>query len=419
MPRLFADLTPLRTIPAYRRVWSALGISNIGQQMAAVAVGFQVYELTKSSFMVGLVGLFQLVPMIGFGLYGGALSDAHDRRTVGTISAIGLWLTSVALAAQALLGVGSVGVLYAIIAVQSAFFAVGSATRQAIIPRIVPAASLPAANALGSMTWSLGFSLGPLLGGLLIGVTGSVTSAYLVDAVAFAVMIWAMMRLPSLPPVRRADEEKPKAGWASVLEGLRFLRGRRNLTMTFYVDLAAMVLASPRALLPAIASQWFGGTTSQIAMTLGLLAGAPAVGALLSSIFSGPLGAIRYQGRVIIIAIVVWGAAISAFGLTRWLPIALLMLAIAGAADNVSAVFRTTILQAATPDEYRGRLQGVFTVVVAGGPKLGDVQSGTVASIVGESTAVVVGGIACIGVVLGLARWRSQFWMYDAHHPVP
>lgn len=419
MPRLLADLTPLRTIPAYRRVWSALSISNIGQQMAAVAVGFQVYELTKSSFMVGLVGLFQLVPMIGFGLYGGALSDAHDRRIVATVSAVGLWLASVALAVQALMGLDSVGVLYAIIAVQSGFYAVGSATRQAITPRIVPTPLLPAANALSSMTWSLGFSLGPLLGGLLIGVTGSVTTAYLVDAVAFAVMIWAMLRLPSLPPLRDPSKPTPKTGWASVADGLRFLRGRRNLTMTFYVDLAAMVLASPRALLPAIASQWFGGSTAQVAMVLGLLSGAPAIGALLSSIFSGPLGGIRYQGRVIIGSIVVWGLAIIAFGLTRWLPVALLLLALAGAADNVSAVFRTTILQAATPDEYRGRLQGVFTVVVAGGPKLGDVEAGTMASLVGESTAVVVGGMACIAVVLGLTRWRRQFWDYDAHHPVP
>lgn len=418
MPRLLADLTPLRTIPAYRRVWSALSISNIGQQMAAVAVGFQVYELTKSSFMVGLVGLFQLVPMIGFGLYGGALSDAHDRRIVATISAVGLWVASVALAVQAVLGLGSVAVLYAIIAVQSGFYAVGSATRQAITPRIVPTHLLPAANALSSMTWSLGFSLGPLLGGLIIGVSGSVTAAYLVDAVAFAVMIWAMLRLPSLPPLRDPNQPKPKTGWASVADGLRFLRGRRNLTMTFYVDLAAMVLASPRALLPAIASQWFGGSTAQVAMILGVLSGAPAIGALLSSIFSGPLGAIRYQGRVIVVAIILWGVAISAFGLTRWLPLAVFLLALAGAADNVSAVFRTTILQAATPDEYRGRLQGVFTVVVAGGPKLGDVQAGTVASIVGESTAVVAGGMACIAVVLGLTRWRRQFWDYDAHHPV-
>ena len=419
MAGLFVDLTPLRASAAYRRLWAAIGISNIGQQMTAVAVGLQVYDLTKSSFMVGLVGLFQLVPLVGFGLYGGMLSDAFDRRKVGVISAIGLWACSALFLAQSMLSLGSVALLYAIVAVQSAFFAVGNPARQAIIPRLVPPELLPAANALSMITWGLGFSLGPLLGGLLVASTGTVASAYAIDVVLFLMVIWAMWRLPALPPIVAKGQEATRAGWAAVLEGLQFLRGKKNLQMTFYEDIIAMVFGMPRALFPAIAALWYGGSTSQVALSLGLLSAAPAVGALLSGVLSGPLGRIRMQGRAIIIAIIVWGAAIAAFGLVRSLPIALLLLAIAGAADNVSAIFRATILQAATPDEYRGRLQGVFTVVVAGGPRLGDVEAGAVAAAFGEAASVVSGGLICIALAAGLARAVPSFWSYDSRHPIP
>jgi MFS family permease len=417
--RLFVDLTPLRASKPYRRLWSAMGISNIGQQMTAVAVGLQVYELTDSSFMVGLVGLFQLVPLVGFGLYGGTLSDAFDRRLVGLISALGLWACSVGFLIQSSLGLESVAVLYGLIAIQSGFFAVGNPARQAIIPRLVGRDLLPAANALGMLTWSVGFTIGPLLGGILVATSGTVTLPYLVDVIGFGVVVWAMWRLPKLPPIIIPGDPVPRAGWAALKEGFVFLKGKRNLQMTFYEDIIAMVFGMPRALFPAIAAQWYGGSIRDVATVLGLLAAAPALGALLSGVFSGPLGRVRWQGRAIVISIIVWGAAIAAFGGVRWLPLALLFLAIAGAADNVSAVFRATILQAATPDEYRGRLQGVFTVVVAGGPRLGDVEAGTVAVMFGETVSVISGGIACVLLAVGLARAVPSFWQYDAHHPVP
>ena len=419
MARLFADLTPLRVSPPYRRLWASLGISNVGQQMTSVAVGLQVYDQTRSSFMVGLVGLFQLVPLVGFGLYGGTLSDAYDRRRVGLITATGLWACSLVFLAQSLANLQSVALLYLIVSVQSAFFAVGNPARQAIIPRLVSAELLPAANALGMVTWNIGFTLGPLMGGLLVAATGTVTTAYAVDVVAFGVVVWAMFRLPSLPPIVVPGRERPRAGWAAVKEGFVFLKGKLNLQMTFYEDIVAMVFGMPRALFPAIAAQWYGGSTREVALILGLLSAAPAFGALISGILSGPLGRVRWQGRAIVGAIVVWGAAITAFGLTRWLPLALFFLALAGAADNVSAVFRSTILQAATPDEYRGRLQGVFTVVVAGGPRLGDVEAGTVAALAGETFSVVSGGLACIALAIGLAAKFPGFLKYDARHPVP
>ena len=419
MARIFADLTPLRVSAPYRRLWAGLGISNVGQQMTSVAVGLQVYDLTKSSFMVGLVGLFQLIPLIGFGLYGGTLSDAFDRRLVGLISALGLWGCSLLFMLQSALSINSVGVLFLVVAVQSAFFAVGNPARQAIIPRLVPKEMLPAANALSMITWNIGFTLGPLIGGLVIAAFGTVSAAYVIDVVAFAIVVWAMWRLPSLPPILIAGEVRPRAGWGAVKEGFVFLKGKRNLQMSFYEDIIAMVFGMPRALFPAIAAQWYGGSMREVATVLGFLAAAPAIGALLSSIFSGPLGAVRAQGRWVIISIVVWGSTIAAFGMVRWLPLALLFLIIAGAADNVSAIFRSTIMQAATPDEYRGRLQGIFTVVVAGGPRLGDVEAGAVAAVAGEAFSVISGGVICVVLALGLGRAMPSFWKYDARHPIP
>ena len=419
MARIFADLSPLRVSAPYRRLFIGLGVSNVGQQMTSVAVGLQVYDLTKSSFMVGLVGLFQLIPLIGFGLYGGTLSDAFDRRLVGLISALGLWGCSVLFMLQSALSINSVGILFLVVAVQSAFFAVGNPARQAIVPRLVPVQMLPAANALSMITWNIGFTVGPLIGGIVIAAFGSVSAAYAIDVVAFAIVVWAMWRLPSLPPILIPGDARPRAGWGAVKEGFVFLKGKRNLQMSFYEDIIAMVFGMPRALFPAIAALWYGGSMREVATVLGFLVAAPAVGALLSSIFSGRLGLVRAQGRWVVISIVVWGSAIAAFGLVRWLPLALLFLIIAGAADNVSAIFRTTILQAATPDEYRGRLQGVFTVVVAGGPRLGDVEAGAVAALAGEAFAVVSGGVACVVLALGLSRAVPSFWRYDARHPIP
>lgn len=417
--RILADLTPLRVSAPYRRLWVGLGVSNIGQQMTAVAVGLQVWDLTHSSLMVGLVGLFQLVPIVVMGLYGGTLSDAHDRRIIGLISALGLWACSFAFLAQSFASAQSVLLLYVIVAVQSGFFAVGNATRQAIIPRLIPVELLPAANALGMITWGLGFSLGPLLGGLIIAATGHVSSAYAADVLAFAIVTWAMLRLPSLPPVMVDGEDRPRAGWAAVREAFTFLRGKFNLQMSFYEDIIAMVFGMPRALFPAIAAHWYGGSIRDVAFVLGLLSAAPAVGAVISAIFSGPLGHVHKQGRAIVIAIVLWGLAITAFGFTRWLPLALVFLALAGAADNVSAVFRATILQAATPDHFRGRLQGVFTAVVAGGPRLGDVEAGVVAAAFGEAFSVISGGIACAVLAVGLAVRRPSFLAYDSRNPIP
>jgi MFS family permease len=416
MPRLLADLTPLRISRDYRRIWSALSISNVGQQMTAVAVGIQVYSITHSSFAVGMVGLFQLVPLIGFGLYGGMLSDVHDRRLLGLVTAVGLMACSVVLFAQSVANVGSVLLLYGVVAVQSAFFAVGNPARASIIPRLVGPELLPAANALGMLAWSVGFTLGPLLGGVLIAATGGVSVAYAVDIVAFTSVVYAMWRLH---PIRPEGETPTRAGWAAVKDGITFLRGKKNLQMSFYVDIAAMVFGMPRALFPAIAAAMYPADPRMAATAVGLLSAAPAIGAAVSGIFSGPLGHVRRQGLAVVLAVFAWGLSIAVFGLVTSLALGCVLLALAGAADNVSAVFRSTILQAATPDEYRGRLQGIFTVVVAGGPRLGDVESGTVAALFGETFSVVSGGLACIAVTVALVAAVPSFLGYDGRHPVP
>ncbi len=408
--RIFADLTPLRTSPDYRRLWCGNTVSWMGQQMTALAVSLQVYALTRSTFAVGLVGLCSLVPLIVFGLYGGAVADTVDRRKLGLASAAGATVLSVALAAAALAGYHHVWLLYSVVALQAVCFAMNSPARSSMIPRLLPTEQLPAANALQSLTTNLGLMGGPMLGGVIVGMWGY-QAAYLIDVVAFTASLYAMWRLPAMRP----DQGAGPARRASVLDGLRFLATRPNLRMTFFSDLAAMVLAQPRALFPAIAALWFGGD----ARTVGLLVAAPAVGAVLGGLFSGWLGGIRRHGLAILLSVASWGAAVAAFGLSRHLWLGLFFLAAAGCADTVSMVFRSTMLQAATPDEMRGRLQGVFIVVVAGGPRLGDFLAGSAADLTSPAAAVVGGGLACVLAVTALGLGRRAFARYDARDPRP
>lgn len=421
VPQLLVDLTPLRTSPDYRRLWAGYTLANVGQQLAIVALGLQVFDLTGSTFAVGLVGLFALVPLVVLGLYGGAIVDAYDRRTVAIVSSSALWAVSLATAAQAWLQLNSVWLLYALTACHSAAYAVNSPARAAIVPRLVPPRLLPAANALQTATFPVGFTVGPVLAGVLVG-EGGYGLAYTVDVVTYTAALWAVMRLPSLPP----EGHVRRAGFASVVEGLRFLRTQPNVRMTFVVDILAMVTAFPRALLPAVAIVVLDGG----ATTVGLLSAAMAVGAGLAGVLSGPLGHVHRQGLAVVWAIAAWGTAIAAFGVVvllasatdpGWwaLPAALVFLVLGGASDAVSAVFRTTILQTATPDAMRGRLQGVFIVVVAGGPRVGDLVMGAAGQAVGEGAAALVGGLLCAGGVLLLGRRNPRFVRYDARRPEP
>lgn len=410
--RLLADITPLRENADFRRLWFGNTISYVGQQMTAMAVALQVYAITGSSFYVGLVGLCSLVPLIVFGLYGGAVADAVDRRRLGLVTAAGSTVLSAALAATALAHLRMVGVLYAIVALQAVCFAMNSPARAAMTPRLLPPEQLPAANALASLAGGVGQMTGPMLGGVFVGLWGY-QAAYLIDAAAFTASLYAMWRMPSMLPgdggPDPAERRRP-----SVVEGLRYLGARPNLRTTFVTDLCAMVLAQPRVLFPAVAGLWYGGGTS----TVGLLAAAPAVGALLGSVFSGWLGRVRRQGFAVLVAVASWGAAIAVFGLTRNLLLGLVFLALAGCADTVSMVFRNTMLQSAAPDDMRGRLQGVFLVVVVGGPRLGDFLAGSAADLFTPTTAVLGGGLACIAAITLIALFQRGFISYDAGRPV-
>jgi MFS family permease len=407
---LTADITPLRESADYRRWWAGITISFTGTQLTQVALPLQVYAISHSSVDVGLIGAVVLVPFAVSGFFGGAIADAVDRRRLTLLTGTALTVVSTLLAVQAALGVHRLWLLYLLAAVQGAFASVDSAARGAMLPRLVRRDMLPAANALGQLGFNGAMTLGPLLAGVLVAAVGF-TWTFALDAASFAAILYALWRLPPMPP----EGGVAKAGVASVLEGLRFLAPRKNLLMTFLVDINAMVFGMPRALFPAIGTTWFHGGAS----TVGLLYAAPPIGAFLGAAVSGWAGRVRRQGLAVLVAVVIWGGSIAAFGLTRTLWLAVVLLAIAGAADMVSAIFRNTILQVATPDVMRGRLQGVFIVVVAGGPRLGDVESGTVAGAFGLATSVISGGLACIaGVALLAARYPS-FAGYDARDPVP
>ena len=399
------DLTPLRVSQPYRRLLLGDAVSVIGTQVTAVAVMLQVYALTGSAAAVGLVGLSGLVPLVVFGLYGGAIADALDRRRLVLVTTGGQLVLAAVLVAQAALDLERVWLLYAVVALQSGLFAIDSPARQAFVPRLLAVELLPSANALKQVEFNLAVTLGPLLAGVLVARYGY-QSAYALDVVTFAVALLAVRGLPPMPPVGGGR----RAGTASVLEGLAFLRTRQVLLMTFVVDLVAMVFAMPRALFPALADEVFGGG----AQTAGLLYSSLAAGALLGVLFSGWFSRVHRHGVAVLAAIALWGLSITLFGTTDVLWLGLLCLAAAGAADMVSAVFRTAILQAAAPDEMRGRLGGVFIVVVAGGPRLGDARAGGGAELVGLQGASVTGGLAVVATIAVVAATARSLRAYDA-----
>ncbi|MGH3379949.1 MAG: MFS transporter [Actinoallomurus sp.] len=393
--RAAIDTRPLR-LPAFRRLWIGQAVSFTGFQLTSVAISVQVYDLTKSSLWVGLLGPANLIPLIVFGLWGGAVADAMDRRRLLVMASLVTWVSTLGLLGQALLHADSVWLIIGLVVVQSVGFAVSSPTRSAVIPRLLSRSLVPAANTLNFTASQVATFVGPVLAGVVIG-HGGYAVAYGIDAVLFTVGLYAALRLPSLPPI---GGEIRRPGMRSVIEGLRFLATRPVLMMSFVVDIIAMGVGMPRALFPEVAATRFGGETA-----VGWLVAAIAIGAVAGGLASGWIGRIQRQGIALIVVIAVWGLGVAAAGLAGSLWLAVLLLAVGGAADLVSAVFRQTILQTYAPDEMRGRLQGVFTVVVAGGPRLGDLRAGVTASVVGATASWTGGGLVCavLVVVIGLA----------------
>ncbi|POX46097.1 MFS transporter [Streptomyces sp. Ru71] len=391
------DTRPLRR-PAYRRLWSSTVVTAVGSQLTAVAVPKQIYDITGSSAWVGYAGLAGLVPMVVFARWGGAVADTVDRRKLLLVTNTGIAVTSVLFWVQAATGLDSVAVLMTLLAAQQAFFGLNAPARNASIARLVPAGELAAANALGSTVTQTGLVAGPLLAGALIPVIG-LPELYLMDALALCVTLWAVFRLPALPPLGRSAARR--AGLRQIAEGFRYISGHKVLLLSFLADIVAMVLGMPRALFPQLAAQTYAPYGEGLA--LGLLFAAIPIGAVLGGLFSGTFSRARRHGWMVIGAVVAWGAAITGFGLSGSLWLAVVFLAAAGVADMVSMVFRGAILLSAATDEMRGRMQGVFTVVVAGGPRLADVLHGTAGSAFGPRTAVAGGGLLVITVMLLLA----------------
>jgi MFS family permease len=396
--RVLVDGTPLRESRDFRLLYLGQLVSATGSQFTLVAAPIQIFQLTGSSLAVGLLGLAQLVPLVLGSLVGGALADAHDRRRLLLLAQVLLGVTSLALAINALSPSPRVGLIYVLTGLQAGFTGLDLPTRTAALPTLVRREILASALALNQLLWQACQVVGPAVAGVLIARV-SVTATYAADAATFVVGAAFVLAVRPLLP----EGGGTRASGSSILEGLRYLRGKRALQGTFVVDINAMVFGMPRAVFPEIGLVTFGS-----AEVAGLLYSAPAAGALIGAATSGWLQRIERQGRAIVISVIVWGASIALFGLTSWLPAALFLLALAGAADLVSAVFRNAVLQMTVPDRLRGRLSAIFISVVAGGPRLGDLEAGAAAALVGPQISVVTGGVACIAGALVVARTMPE-----------
>jgi MFS family permease len=421
---LLADTRPLQ-VPAFRRLWTANIVTVIGAQLTVVAVPAQIYAQTGSSAYVGLTGVFGLVPLVVFGLYGGALADVFDRRTILIVSTLGLIGTSALFWLQAAGGGIGVWSLLCLFAVQQAFFAVNQPTRSAVLPKLLPPELLPSANSLNMTVMQAGAIAGPLAAGVLIPVVG-LEWLYFVDTLTLFATLSAVVRLPRLP-VLSAPSGAP--GLRSVVDGFTYLRHQPVLLMSFVVDIIAMVFGMPRALFPEIADTDFGGP-SEGGLVFALLFAAIPTGAVVGGVLSGWVSRVERHGRAVIICILVWGLAMVGFGaavglaglrgdgwLHLMLGVALAMLVIGGAADMASAAFRMSMLQSAVNDDVRGRLQGIFIVVVAGGPRVADTAHGAAAAAVGTAAAAAGGGVLVVVGTVVAALAVPSFVRYRVTRP--
>ncbi len=391
--RLLADITPLRESRQFRLLFIGRTISVAGSQFTVVAAPVQVYDITGSTLMVGLLGLAQLPPLLFASFLGGTLADAFDRRRILLVTQVLLALASVGLAVNAALSEPHLWVIFVLTSVIAALSGIDAPTRTASTPSLVPAAQLPAALALGQISFQVAMVVGPAIAGLVI--ASSVSVAYWVDVATFgAATIALLMMTPMIP----AGGGTPP-GWRSAMVGWRYLRSKPAVEGAFVIDLDAMVFGMPRTLFPELALRVFNQPGA-----VGLLYAAPAAGALIGAATSGWIGQIDRQGRGVILAVILWGGSIAAFGFSPWMWMAVVLLAVAGWADVVSAVMRNTIIQLSVPDRLRGRLSALHIANVTGGPRLGDVESGVVAQATNVRVSAWSGGLACILGVGFVAR---------------
>ncbi|HZB22860.1 MAG TPA: MFS transporter [Gaiellaceae bacterium] len=396
------DTRPLRSSQAFRRLWFGTGISAIGSQITTVAIPIQVYAETKSTFLVGLLGLAALVPLLTVSLVAGAIADAVDRRRLLLLSDVALALVTVLLIGNAMLDDPNVPALFVLEGLATAAYAFQRPARNALTPKLVRDDELLAAIAVEDVVFNLSRVAGPALAGLLIAVFGF-AGAYAFDLATFAASLVSIWLLPRFGPIEGADRPSLR----SIAEGFRFVRKKPALLGIFTVDTNAMIFGMPSALFPAFAEDLGGGDA-----IVGLLYAAPSAGAFLASVVSGWMTRVDRQGLGVCVAAAAWGIAIGAVGLVTTLPLALFFLACAGAADFISAVLRSTIMLQATPDAMRGRMSGIELAQVAGAPALGNLEAGVVASLVGLRFSIVSGGIATVVGTVAIAAALPAFRRY-------
>lgn len=397
------DVTPLREAPGFRWLFFGYFFVQAGRQLTIVAVPFQIFDITGSTLAVGLLGLAQLIPLLLLSIVGGALADAIDRRKILVLSPIVLALTSAGLMWNALADTPLLWPLFVLSAINAGVSAVDGPARQAMVPSLVGKRLLPSALAINQTLINVAKAALPALGGLLIATAG-LPFTFGVETACFLLATLLMRGLPVMT-LRGGGR---RLEMSSVVEGFKFLKDMRLIQAAMVIDLNAMVFGMPTALFPAMGTEVFGGD----AFTVGLLYAAPGAGALLGALTSGWVAAIRRQGRAVVLAVVGWGVAIAVFGLSSSLWVGLTMLALAGAADVVSAIFRNTIIQLTTPDELRGRVSSMHLAVVTGGPRLGDLEAGVVAALTSVRFSVISGGVACVLGALAVARWAPGFLRY-------
>jgi MFS family permease len=405
------DVTPLRISRDFRHLFVGRSVSDFGDEIVAVVIPFQVYDLTGSTFAVGMLGLVELVPVFVFPIVGGAFADALERRKLTIATHAILALMSVLMALNSLRDEPLLWPLYAFAFVSAGLYTFNRPALSTWPARLLEPGLLPSANALEAGFGTLDSMLGPVAAGVLL-ATIAPEGAFLFDALTFLVVIWQIARMRPSPP----SDENNDVSWEAIKDGFRFLRGKRTLQTVFLADLNAMVFGFPIALFPAVADR-LGGDGVSPELALGLLYAALAAGAFLATLFSGRAKHVHRQGRAILIAVAVWGAAIVGFGLSDALWPALVMLAVAGAGDMVSGIYRSTILQVAVEDRLRGRLEGIGMAVWATGPSVGNVESGVVASLTSVPFSIVSGGLLTVVGVVALRWFAPGFWRYDARNP--
>lgn len=400
---LLADIRPLRESPDYRRLWFGSTLSSVGGQLTTFAVALQVFRVSHSSAAVGAVGLAFAVPAITVGMVGGVLIDSVDRRRLVLITSSAQALVSVALAAQAFASTDALWLLYALTAAQGGIGAIDTPARRTFMPRLLRPELMPAGAALTMISGYAAMISGPALAGLIT-ASGGLRLCYLLDALTFGAALFGVLGLPAMRP----EGEASRRNLAAVLDGLRFVLDNRALRGAMLADLSATVLAMPIALFPAINADRFGGSPR----TLGLLSTAIAVGGLLGSALSGPVKQVVRPGRAMLITGSIWGAALASFGAVHGLPASLALLAVAGAADVLSVVFRTTIVQLATPDSMRGRTGSAEYVVGTAFPQLGNFRAGLVASASSPGISALTGGLAAVAGAGLIALTLPSFVRY-------